>query len=254
MMIFCALLKKTVLTKWRDRFSLLLTLFTSPVFVLLVWMFFSDMNDKLNIAFFNETSHSMLQQYIKDGLSKDQKDSLNISFIEVFSKDEMINYLKNEQAHVGLHITNDFESSATIINGIVYNTAYVPIREKIINTINSNILKNSLTVVPIHIRLIGPKLTGVSVFSTIVPGLIVFSIIMMIFSTSIFVAREIESKSMIRIKMAGISSLKYYFAITIVHILEGVIVITLTVLTAMSLGLSINSIATIYIWPWLRFE
>jgi hypothetical protein len=245
-MKFLALLHKTVLLKLRDPLSLLLTLFTPATFVVLICLLFSGYSINPSVAFLNETPVKNLDDLILQNNNKEQTNENNLKLIETSSIDEFNEYINSRKVQIGLKFFINHEKGNLVLEGIVSDPKYIPVREKIVQSISSDFNKNLSSTQALEIDLIGPKQDPLSLFFQMVPGLIVFSIIMMIFSTSVFVAKELKSNSMIRIKIAGISAGKNYFALTVVQILEGILALSLTILIAVLLGFSINAIGSVY--------
>ena len=75
-----------------------------------------------------------------------------------------------------------------------------------------------------------------SEFELYVPGLLILSIIMMMFSASAAIVREPETKTLDRLKISKLTSLEFLTGISIVQILIAVIALALAILTAIGLG------------------
>jgi len=75
-----------------------------------------------------------------------------------------------------------------------------------------------------------------SEFELYVPGLLILSIIMMMFSASAAIVREPETKTLDRLKISKLTSLEFLSGISIVQILIAVIALALSILTAIGLG------------------
>jgi ABC-2 type transport system permease protein len=73
-------------------------------------------------------------------------------------------------------------------------------------------------------------------FSMYVPGILILSIIMLMFTASIALITEVENKTILRLKLSRIGSLSLLGGISIVQVFIGLISIFLTLLVAMSLG------------------
>ncbi len=75
-----------------------------------------------------------------------------------------------------------------------------------------------------------------SMFELYVPGLLILSIIMIIFSASAAIVREPESRTLERLKISRLTSLEFLGGTSLVQILIAVISLSLALLTALSLG------------------
>lgn len=73
-------------------------------------------------------------------------------------------------------------------------------------------------------------------FDAYVPGLLVFSVIMLVFSAAMSVAREVEYGAILRLKLTPLSTLELLAGSSTVQLLLGAISVALTMLTAEALG------------------
>jgi ABC-type multidrug transport system permease subunit len=69
-----------------------------------------------------------------------------------------------------------------------------------------------------------------------VPGLIVFSIIMLLFTSTIAFIREIEERTILRIQLAPISTFEYFIGIGLAQFLIGVVSVGFTMGAAILFG------------------
>ena len=73
-------------------------------------------------------------------------------------------------------------------------------------------------------------------FNLVVPGILVVSLIMLMFTASIAFVSEVENKTIMRLKLSRVTTLEFLGGIGIVQILVGVVSMVLTLLTAILLG------------------
>ena len=73
-------------------------------------------------------------------------------------------------------------------------------------------------------------------FTYSVPGLLILSIVMLMFTASIAIVTEVENKTIIRLKLSRLTAVEYLSGISVVQILIGLISIILTLLVAVGLG------------------
>jgi ABC-2 type transport system permease protein len=73
-------------------------------------------------------------------------------------------------------------------------------------------------------------------FDLYVPGLLILSVIMLMFSASIAVVAEAENKTITRLKFSRVSALEFLSGVSIIQVSIGLISVLLTLLTAVSLG------------------
>ena len=73
-------------------------------------------------------------------------------------------------------------------------------------------------------------------FDMIVPGILIVSLIMLMFTASIAFVSEVENKTIIRLKLSKITTFEFLAGISIVQLFIGVTSVLLTLLTAIMLG------------------
>jgi ABC-2 type transport system permease protein len=103
--------------------------------------------------------------------------------------------------------------------------------------INQYILQatNSKRIVEVKETAIGIS-ASISNFDMIVPGILIVSLIMLMFTASIAFVSDVEHKTIIRLKLSKLSSMEFLGGISIVQLLVGIVSILLTLLTAIFLG------------------
>lgn len=75
-----------------------------------------------------------------------------------------------------------------------------------------------------------------TMFELYVPGLLVLSIIMIIFSASAAIVREPETRTLERLKISRLTSLEFLWGISLVQVILALLSLSLALLTAMALG------------------
>jgi len=73
-------------------------------------------------------------------------------------------------------------------------------------------------------------------FNMIVPGLLIVSLIMLMFTASIAFVSEVENKTIMRLKLSKLSAIEFLGGISFVQLIVGVISVILTLITAILLG------------------
>jgi ABC-2 type transport system permease protein len=73
-------------------------------------------------------------------------------------------------------------------------------------------------------------------FDMIVPGILIVSLIMLMFTASIAFVSEVENKTIMRLKLSRLSSLEFLGGIGIVQVMVGVASMVLTLIMAILLG------------------
>lgn len=77
---------------------------------------------------------------------------------------------------------------------------------------------------------------AVSNFDIIVPGILIVSLIMLMFTASIAFVSEVENKTIMRLKLSKVSAFEFLSGISFVQLMVGIISVLLTLLTAILLG------------------
>ena len=75
-----------------------------------------------------------------------------------------------------------------------------------------------------------------SSFDMIVPGILIVSLIMLMFTASIAFVSEVENKTIMRLKLSKLNVFEFLAGISSVQLLVGIISVLLTLLTAIMLG------------------
>jgi ABC-2 type transport system permease protein len=70
----------------------------------------------------------------------------------------------------------------------------------------------------------------------IVPGILILSLIMLMFTASIAFVSEVENRTIMRLKLSKISTFEYLSGISVVQLFVGIISLLLTLFTAIALG------------------
>jgi len=77
---------------------------------------------------------------------------------------------------------------------------------------------------------------SMSDFQMMVPGLLIVSLIMLMFTASIAFVSEVENKTIIRLKLSKLTTLQFLGGNTVVQLLVGVFSVVLTLIIALMLG------------------
>ncbi len=77
---------------------------------------------------------------------------------------------------------------------------------------------------------------NLSDFDLAIPGLLIFSIVMLMLSASSAFVAEVENKTMQRLKLSGVTTFGFLSGVSMVQLLVGVISIILTLLVALAMG------------------
>ncbi|MCK4748978.1 MAG: ABC transporter permease, partial [Bacteroidales bacterium] len=165
------------------------------------------------------------------------------------SRDKALEMLRNKHADVVVVIPENLSfsvldtSSQTATNAQIELVGDVTQMEYIIGAVWTEELINQFILGSAGIQLpITWKETTLghsgqrSMFELYVPGLLILSIIMIIFSASAAIVRESESRTLERLKISRLTALEFLGGISLVQILIAVLSLALALLTALALG------------------
>lgn len=214
-----SLLLKSLRQQWRDPLSLALTLLTAPAFVLFYWFFLSH-TQTLHAGFV--APESMYVAPLEMAFA-------GMDDVEVHrygSASELEAALQDGSIDAGFVLGASLESPARLY-GDPRATAQV---QPVLMTYARAVTGRDP---PIRFEQAGPVRRP---FDAYVPGLIVFAIIMLVFSSSLAVAREVESGTLVRLKLAGVRAWQILLGYTGVQLVLGIVTVWLTLGVAVLLG------------------
>ncbi len=247
MRFFCVFLV-SLKQKLRDRVSLLLTVMTAPLFVLLYWVFFNDASASYRAAILTAT----------DGAPKVHEEGVmqalatfsphGAPFFEVTrmtDEQAFIHALIEGRVVIGIMLDPTFSNNLTTPGAVPEITligngsspAY-----RISSALATKVIEGyaaKIAGIPPAVQL-KEKLLGLSgtrtPFEAYVPGLLVFAVIMLIFSSAMSVAREVEAGTLARIRLTPVRSIELLLGLSAVQLLVGGASVLLTLATAFALG------------------
>lgn len=245
--------KKCLRQQLRDKTGLALSLFTVPFFALFYWLFFSGQAVSYKLIVYSEnqtvTAEATATHYDRELINHLKKLTLNTDSgkfdIDVTDNFSTFNQtLINGEAAAGLIIPDGFSRAVADSNrqpevtltGDGSLPSYYSAKA-LVRLVLSGFPVKQQAPPPIEIR---EKLMGLSSdrspFETCIPGLLVFAVIMLIFSSSMAVSREIESCTIDRLRMTPLTTVDLLAGISAVQILQGLFSVMLTFIVAAALG------------------
>ncbi|MBW2218970.1 MAG: ABC transporter permease [Deltaproteobacteria bacterium] len=259
--------KKCVRQQLRDRLGLALSLLTAPFFVILYWMFFSEQLITCNIIVCNKditiSSGSKMVNYGQEVINsmtkltlEDGSNSFHVTVIDDPSKFK--HALLNGKAIAGVIIPPKFSYAIENEHSIPATVSLTGNSTLPLYYVTKSLIKQILEEYDTKKSQFSPSIilvekplglsTARTPFEAYVPGLLVFAVIMLIFSSSMAVAREIEARTLDRLKMTPVNSLDLLAGMSAVQIIQGLVSVLLTFMTAWILGFrSAGSMALAFI-------
>jgi ABC-2 type transport system permease protein len=259
-MRFLSVFRKSIKEQLRDITVLGLTLVFAPLFVYLYWLFFPSGSTTFGILVINHDNGVQLPtgevflagnqviEALNDVSYADGNPLLRVQTVE--DPSEVASLLRDREATVYVDIPEDFSRSLLAaqqgdpsgttdltFGGDLTNPYYSVAAILATSTVDAYV--QEVTGQEPAIRYLEDPLGASAArteFETYMPGILIFAAIMLIFTASMTVAREVEAGTLRRLKISLVKSWEWLGGITACLILVGVLAVLLTFLTAVALG------------------
>jgi ABC-2 type transport system permease protein len=243
-----AVIKKALIMQWRDYWALLLTILSAPFFVFIYFIITSGGSTTYTLHYaYNDTADSSkLKKEILYQLNG-VKYSNGISSLRIVESSDTAAskvLIKNREVDLLLMIPKGFADSLKTgkapnfqIFGEASNPKYSVGLIFTITGIESFVRQYS-PIKPIYTfeeKFMGNS-QAKSEFDVYAPGIFIFAIIMLILSASLAIIRDVEDKTMLRLKLSRMTVLDYLVGNSIVQWMVGILSFAATYLLALSLG------------------
>ncbi|MBN1192035.1 MAG: ABC transporter permease [Dehalococcoidales bacterium] len=237
---------KTLKEQIRSGWDLILSISLAPFIIVIYWVFLgSGAGLTLNVVVVNNdlqsgTPQACSDEVIKDLISLKNADGTYVLHIkEVDNATAAEDKIKDRQAIAAIVFPDGYskeiqrvrenggimsaEVSAVII-GDQGNPYYALVSAFVVSELESYVMKATGQQMPFIFqeRFVGDG-TIRNEFDSYVPGLLIASITLIIFSVSIGISREIESGTMRRLKLTRITSFDFLGGVSLVYIFFGLI-------------------------------
>lgn len=254
-----SIILKSLKEQIRSFWVLLLSLSMGPFFIFVYFLIMETSKPQYNVLIANMDKGVLVNEQIINygndliGYFKNFKiDKVTFPFTinEVTNKTVGIESLKNKKADALIIIDTSFSHSLqkrkladtnSLVNvefiGDLSNTNYLISAVWANEIINEYALHstNSKRIVNVKETALGTSATA-SNFDMIVPGILIVSLIMLMFTASIAFVSEIENKTIMRLKLSKLNVFQFLTGISSVQLLVGVVSVLLTLITAIMLG------------------
>jgi ABC-2 type transport system permease protein len=253
------IISKSLIEQMRNYWVLLLTLSMGPFFIFVYFLIMETTKPQYTVMVVN-TDKGMLfgEQTINYGnelityLKSFKTDSITIpvKISEVTDRKAATESLKNKKADAIIIIDTSFSQSirkkkfadsTSVINvefvGDLTNTNYLISAVWANEIVNEYVLHatNSKRIVILQETALGSSATASS-FDIMVPGILIVSLIMLMFTASIAFVSEVENKTILRLKLSKLNVFEFLTGISFVQLLVGIVSVLLTLITAIMLG------------------
>jgi ABC-2 type transport system permease protein len=230
-----------------------------PFFIFVYFLIMESSKQQFNVLLVNNDRGILIgEQTISYGndLTKYLKtfkvDSIAFPLIvnELTDKSIGMESLKNKKADALIIIDSSFSQSlqkrklgdpTSVVNiefvGDLTNTNYLISAVWANEIVNEYALQatNNKRIVVLKETALGTSATASS-FDMIVPGILIVSLIMLMFTASIAFVSEVENKTIMRLKLSKLNVFEFLAGISFVQLLVGIISVLLTLITAIMLG------------------
>ncbi len=258
-MKFFSIIGKSLKEQLRSFWLLLLILSMGPFFILIYYLIIESQKPEYNILIVNNDKAVFVQgdslyhgHYLVLGFYELENDTSSIPFRceEIADKDQGTEKLKNKKADALIIIPESFSSTieeskggdtAAFSNvefiGDLTNPDYLISAIWANEVLNEYMFQSTGTRRIIHVKETGLGSSAtISMFDSIAPGILILSLIMLMFTASIAFVSEVENKTIIRLKLSKLSTLEFLGGVTFVQLIVGVSSVILTLITAIMLG------------------
>ncbi len=245
------ILWKSLKEQARDWSTMSLSLTIGPFFVLLYWLMIPSGSTTYGVMVLNQDKGSSGADTITvmETLSYASGDPL-LDVTTVTDQEEAETILQDRDAEVLVIIPEDFSealltaslrdesaTSAIILVGDLTNPYYAVGAIMASSAIDEYVQDVTSETRPITIEEIALGASGGrSEFDLYVPGMLIISVVMLVFIVSMTVTYEVEAGTLRRLQLTRMTAFDLLTGISLSTILLGIIAILLTFLVAMSLG------------------
>ncbi|MCP4724831.1 MAG: ABC transporter permease [bacterium] len=254
-----SIIKKSIKEYLRSFWLLLLMVSMAPFFVFIYYLFVESENQDYDLLILNndagiELSSDVLNhgdlliEYLNNVIHDSLYIPINVIKTRDLSRSEDL--LESKRADALVIIPEDFsekltrigtagnETSATAeIVGDLTDMKYMFCAILTNELIQDYIYESLGTARPLRVTETALGVSGeIDEFDMYMPGIFILSIIMIMFTAMIAFVAEVETKTMIRLRLSKITVFEYLCGVSVVQIMIGFLSVFLTLLTAMSLG------------------
>ena len=252
---------KSIREQIRDYWILVLTLVFAPFFVFMYYLMSETGSPVYDIVFLNQDKTvpidgsqvnlgDSLVVYLQEYTGEREDVYLDINRVE--NREGGLELLRNGKANVMVVLPGDMtmqfltaeyqEETEAILElvGDITDMDYIVGAIWTEELINHFVLEATGEKLPVGWKETSLGYSGKRTeFELYVPGLMIFAIIMMMFTASASIVREPEAGTLERLNISNLTTLQYLTGISLIQVIIGIISLLLTIGTAVSLGYEI---------------
>ena len=264
-----SIIKKSFKEQIRNFWILILTVSMAPFFVFIYYMIAEATKINYDVVLINQDNGFDLAtgkfnhgDFLVDVIRKYQTDSLEIPLRVkmVENRLEAEKWLKNKKSNALVIIPADFSERIVKLAtsqrddgvnvefiGDLTNINYMVTVIWVNEILSEYIVQVTGKPRPIKIKETGLGISGkIDDFDIWMPGIIILSIIMLMFSATIAIITEVENRTIIRLKLSRVSTFELLTGVSFIQILVGILAVLLTITVAVGLGF--NYVGSIWIF------
>jgi ABC-2 type transport system permease protein len=254
-----SVITKSLKEQIRSYWVLLLSLSMGPFFIFVYFLIIETSKPQYIVLIANLDKGVLINgQHINHGdylitfFKKFKADTIPVPFIVNEATDQItgVKSLKNKQADALIIINDSFSQAVekrklndikavpkVQFMGDLTSTNYLISAVWANEVLNEYTLQttNNKRLIEVNETALGSTAVMNS-FDMIVPGILIVSLIMLMFTASIAFVSEVENKTIMRLKLSRLSAFEYLCGISVVQLIIGVVSVLLTLLTALLLG------------------
>jgi ABC-2 type transport system permease protein len=265
-----SLIVKNLKEQYRSFWILLLTLSMGPFFMSVYYLIIESSKPHYDVVIINNyigyLTDSVLinkgDEYISF-FSSSLKDSVNMPFSirKISSKADAIIALKNKKSDALIILPENFSKQLLELRmadstqkaeiqfyGDLTNVSYLLSALWANESLDSYIKETTGTGDFIKVSETGIGFSSnISDFDLVVPGILIVSVIMLMFTATVAFVSEVENKTILRLKLSRLTTFEFIAGITVVQLIVGIVSILLTLITADILGFEFRGSSAVFI-------
>jgi ABC-type multidrug transport system permease subunit len=250
---------KSLKEQVRSLWVLLLTLSMGPLFIFIYFLITESSKPQYRILLLNKDAGVMIDgkminhgSFLASFITHPDLDSLKIPFTleEISARDKGIEMLKNNKAEALIILHPSFSSSVAMYGlkntpdtsvvefvGDLTKTGYLISAVWANEIVNEFALRLTNTKRVVNVKETPLGTSGkISEFDMLVPGILILSLIMLMFTASIAFVTEVEHKTILRLKLSNVTAAEFLGGASFVQLLVGIASLLVTLITAILLG------------------
>jgi ABC-type multidrug transport system permease subunit len=250
---------KSLKEQVRSLWVLLLTLSMGPLFIFIYFLITESSKPQYRILLLNKDAGVMIDgkminhgSFLASFITHPDLDSLKIPFTleEISDRDKGIEMLKNNKAEALIILHPSFSSSVAMYGlnntpdtsvvefvGDLTKTGYLISAVWANEIVNEFALRLTNTKRVVNVKETPLGTSGkISEFDMLVPGILILSLIMLMFTASIAFVTEVEHKTILRLKLSNVTAAEFLGGASFVQLLVGIASLLVTLITAILLG------------------